>query len=155
MKQDRIILKTALATAVLLLFFFAQGAIVVIMEIDGVPSLLIRGAVIWALVVITLAYYIIRYKEISGLGFRGMEQYAGENTAAFREDQGKYHAVDQGEADLENGFPQFRAASYVQKMAQREKHGGYYHRLSHAALQPRSADDAPEVDFLRHPDAQG
>ena len=83
MKQDRIILKTALATAVLLLFFFAQGAIVVIMEIDGVPSLLIRGAVIWALVVITLAYYIIRYKEISGLGFRGMEQGAARRMLYF------------------------------------------------------------------------
>ena len=83
MKQDRIILKTALATAVLLLFFFAQGAIVVIMEIEGVPSLLIRGAVIWALVVITLAYYIIRYKEISGLGFRGMEQGAARRMLYF------------------------------------------------------------------------
>ena len=39
MKQDRIILKTALATAVLLLFFFAQGAIVVITGIDGMEYL--------------------------------------------------------------------------------------------------------------------
>ena len=83
MIQERIILKTAIAMLVLLLFFFAQGAIVVIMEIDGVPSLLIRGAVIWALVVITLAYYIIRYKEISGLGFRGMEQGAARRMLYF------------------------------------------------------------------------
>ena len=69
MKQDRIILKTAMATLVLLLFFFAQGAIVVITEIEGVPSALIRGAVIWGLVALTLAYSIIRYKGISKLGF--------------------------------------------------------------------------------------
>ena len=43
---------------------------------------------------------------------QSVEQYAWEKAAAFREDQGKYHPVDQGEADLENCFPQFRAASY-------------------------------------------
>ena len=57
-RKERIVLKTALATFVLLLFFFTQGAIVVIMGIDGVPSALIRGAVIWGLVAITLAYSI-------------------------------------------------------------------------------------------------
>ena len=42
---------------------------------------------------------------------QSVEQYAWEKAAAFREDQGKYHPVDQGEADLEHCFPQFRAAS--------------------------------------------
>ena len=51
---------------------------------------------------------------------QSVEQYAWEKAAAFREDQGKYHSVDQGEADLENCFPQFRAASYVQEMAEPE-----------------------------------
>lgn len=73
-RKDRIVLKTAVATLVLLLFFFAQGAIVVTTGIDGVPSALIRGTVIWGLVVITLGYYIIRYKGISKLGFHGMEK---------------------------------------------------------------------------------
>ena len=68
-RKERIVLKTALATFVLLLFFFTQGAIVVIMGIDGVPSALIRGAVIWGLVAITLAYSINRYKGISKLDF--------------------------------------------------------------------------------------
>ena len=45
-RKDRIILKTAMATLLLLLFFFAQGAIVVITGIEGIPSALIRGAVI-------------------------------------------------------------------------------------------------------------
>ena len=58
-RKDRIILKTAMATLLLLLFFFAQGAIVVIAGIEGVSSALIRGAVIWGLVIITVAYSII------------------------------------------------------------------------------------------------
>ena len=83
MKQDRIILKTAMATLVLMLFFFAQGAIVVITGIEGVPSALIRGAVIWGLVALTLAYSIIRYKGISKLGFRGMEKGAAKRVLYF------------------------------------------------------------------------
>ena len=83
MKQERIILKTALAMYLLLLFFFAQGAIVTITGIEGVPSALIRGAVIWGLVIITLAYYIIRFKGISKLGFHGTEKGAAKRMLYF------------------------------------------------------------------------
>lgn len=83
MIQERIILKTAIAMLVLLLFFFAQGAIVVITGIDGIPSALIRGAVIWGLVIITLAYYIIRFKGISKLGFHGAEKGAAKRMLYF------------------------------------------------------------------------
>lgn len=41
---------------------------------------------------------------------QSVEQYAGEKTAAFRKDQGKYHSVDQGEADLKDRLPKVRAA---------------------------------------------
>ena len=82
-RKDRIVLKTAGTTIVLLLFFFTQGAIVVITKIEGVPSALIRGAVIWVLVIITLAYSIIRYKGISKLGFRGAEKGAAKRMLYF------------------------------------------------------------------------
>lgn len=82
-RKDRIILKTAMATLLLLLFFFAQGAIVVITGIEGVPSALIRGTVIWGLVIITLAYSIIRYKGISKLGFRSAEKGAAKRMLYF------------------------------------------------------------------------
>ena len=82
-RKDRIILKTAMATLLLLLFFFAQGAIVVITGIEGIPSALIRGAVIWGLVMITLANSIIRYKGILKLGFRSAEKRGGEENALF------------------------------------------------------------------------
>ena len=82
-RKDRIVPKTAGAMLVLLLFFFAQGAIVVIGEIEGISSILIRGGVIWGLVALTLAYYIIRYKEISKLGFRSAEKGAAKRMLYF------------------------------------------------------------------------
>lgn len=68
-KKDRTRLKTAVALMLLLLVFFVQGAIVVIAKIKGVRSAIVRGIVIWSLVVITLTYYIINYRGISMLGF--------------------------------------------------------------------------------------
>ena len=82
-RKDRIVLKTAGAMLVLLLFFFAQGAIVVITGIEGIPSALIRGAVIWGLVIITLANSIIRYKGILKLGFRSAEKGAAKRMLYF------------------------------------------------------------------------
>lgn len=82
-RKNRLVWKTAWATLVLLLFFFAQGAIVVIWEIEGISSILIRGGVIWGLVALTLAYYIIRYREISKLGFRGAEKGAAKRMLYF------------------------------------------------------------------------
>ena len=73
-KKDRTGLKTAVALMLLLLFFFVQGAIVVITKIKGVQSAIVRGTVIWSLVVITLAYYIIKYRGISMLGFRKVKK---------------------------------------------------------------------------------
>ena len=73
-KKDTTGLKTAVALMLLLLFFFVQGAIVVITKMEGVQSAIIRGTVIWILVVITLAYYIIRYRGISMLGFRKVKK---------------------------------------------------------------------------------
>ena len=82
-RKDRLVWKTAWATLVLLLFFFAQGAIVVIGEIEGISSILIRGGVIWGLVALTLAYYFVRYKEISKLGFRSAEKGAAKRMLYF------------------------------------------------------------------------
>ena len=41
---------------------------------------------------------------------QSVEQYAGDNTAAFRKNQGKYHSVNQREADLKKRLPKLRAA---------------------------------------------
>ncbi|MCQ4022371.1 MULTISPECIES: hypothetical protein [unclassified Ruminococcus] len=75
-QKDRIMHKTVAAMFVLLLFFCAQGAIVAITGIEGVPSAMIGGAMVWSLVAVTLIYYIIRYKGISKLGFHGIKKGA-------------------------------------------------------------------------------
>ena len=82
-RKDRIILKTAMATLLLLLFFFAQGAIVVITGIEGIPFALIRGTVIWVLVIIILANSIIRCKGILNLGFRSAGKGAAKRILWF------------------------------------------------------------------------
>lgn len=82
-KHDRKILKTVIATVVLLAAFFVQGAVVVMGGIAGTKSALIRGAVIWALVILTLCYYRIRYKGFSKLGFVRMEKGAAKRLLCF------------------------------------------------------------------------
>lgn len=82
-KKDGLVLKTIIASLVLLLFFFVQGAIVVINNIEGIYSILIRGAVIWCLVIITLIFYLIKDKELRGLGFVKMEKKAAKKLLCF------------------------------------------------------------------------
>ena len=52
---------------------------------------------------------------------QSVEQYAGDNTAAFRKNQSKYHSVNQREADLKMRLPKLRAACHIQDMAEPEK----------------------------------
>ncbi|MBO7486239.1 MAG: alpha/beta fold hydrolase [Spirochaetaceae bacterium] len=66
----KLILKTIIALLILLVFFFAQGAVVVVNHLEGTKSALIRGGIIWLLVISTLLYFTVKYKNISILGFR-------------------------------------------------------------------------------------
>src|SRR3712207_8161866 len=57
---------------VALFFFFNDTATTEIYTLslhDALPISLIRGAIIWTLVILTLCYYGIRYKGFSRLGF--------------------------------------------------------------------------------------
>ena len=67
MKNSKLILKTVVASFVLLAVFFVQGAVVVINKIDGAESALIRGGIIWGLVIVTLLFFLIKNKSLSGL----------------------------------------------------------------------------------------
>lgn len=82
-KHDKRILKTVIATVVLLAAFFVQGAVVVMGGIVGTKSALIRGVIIWTLVILTLCYYGIRYKGFSRLGFVRMEKGAAKRLLYF------------------------------------------------------------------------
>ena len=50
-KKDKRIIKTVIATMVLLIAFFVQGAVVIMWGIFGVNSALLRGDIIWTLVI--------------------------------------------------------------------------------------------------------
>ena len=83
MKNSRLILKTVVASFVLLAAFFVQGAVVVINKIDGAESALIRGGIIWELVIVTLLFFLIKNKSLSGLGFVKMEKGAAKRLLYF------------------------------------------------------------------------
>lgn len=72
-KKERLIFKTVIALFVFLLFFFVQGAIVVINQIEGLKSIMIRGSIIWCLAIVTMIFYAIKDKSLRQLGFTGME----------------------------------------------------------------------------------
>ena len=72
-KKDKRIIKTVIATMVLLIAFFVQGAVVIMWGISGVNSALLRGGIIWTLVILTLLYYALKYKSLNKLGFVRME----------------------------------------------------------------------------------
>ena len=62
--------KTIAAVFFFLLFMFAQGAIVVTACIDRYWALWARAGIIWGLVLITLCFFMVRFKSVSILGFR-------------------------------------------------------------------------------------
>lgn len=61
--------RTVIALLILLVFFFAQGAAAVVFQLEGSVSALVRGGIIWLLVICTLLYFAVRHKSIAVLGF--------------------------------------------------------------------------------------
>ena len=82
-KKDGPILKTVIATVLLLLFFFMQGTVARVNNITGAESAFVRGSVIWCLVIITLTYFGIRYGSLSGVGFRKPKQGSARKLLYF------------------------------------------------------------------------
>lgn len=68
-RADRVI-KTIIAMGILLLAFFVQGAAVVVNELKGIESAVVRGFVLWGLVLVTVAICRMKNKRLSLLGFR-------------------------------------------------------------------------------------
>lgn len=65
----RRIIKTILAMGILLLAFFAQGAAVVVNDLEGIESAVVRGSVLWGLASVAIAFCCMKYKRLSLLGF--------------------------------------------------------------------------------------
>ncbi len=72
MKQttDKIVLKTALCVAYVLLIYFIQGAVVVIAGLEGAKATSVQARILFILPASALIYHAIRYRTLSGLGFR-------------------------------------------------------------------------------------
>ena len=71
--KDRTIIKTVLATLTLLVFFFLQGAVVAVNEIEGAASALIRGGIIGSAAVAAIVFSLIKHKNLTAIGFRKPE----------------------------------------------------------------------------------
>lgn len=61
--------KTIIAAGILLLVFFFQGAAVAVYNLDGIKSAVVRGLIIWSLVLITVAFCGVKYRTLELLGF--------------------------------------------------------------------------------------
>ena len=58
-----------IALLIMLAFFFVQGAAAVAGHLEGTTSALVRGGIIWLLVICTLLYFAVRHKIIAVLRF--------------------------------------------------------------------------------------
>ncbi len=68
--KNKQVLRTLIALLILLAFFFVQGAAAVIGQLEGAASALVRGGILWLLVICTLLYFAVRHKTVSIAGFR-------------------------------------------------------------------------------------
>jgi hypothetical protein len=67
--KDYKVIKTIIATMVLLVFYFVQGAVVIINELEGTKSALIRGMIIWTLVFVAVVFSLIKNRNLTSIGF--------------------------------------------------------------------------------------
>lgn len=63
------IAKTIIAMGILLVIFFFQGATVMVNNLEGIVSAVVRGGIIWGLVLITIGFYNVKYRTLHLLGF--------------------------------------------------------------------------------------
>lgn len=86
MRDEKIgkrILITALVCVAVLVIFFVQGAVVVIGQIEGAASALIRGAILMGGALLTILVYAIKNKSLKELGFVKMEKGAAKKLLYF------------------------------------------------------------------------
>lgn len=63
------IIKTITAMGILLSVFFVQGAVVVINDLEGIESAVVRGIVLWGFVLITAVFFCMKHRRLSLPGF--------------------------------------------------------------------------------------
>ena len=61
---------TVLATVTVLLFYFGQGAAVVMGQLEGIKAIAAQAAIIWSCALVAIVFFLIKDHSIKGLGFQ-------------------------------------------------------------------------------------
>ena len=64
---------TILATLTVLIFFFAQGAAVVMGNLEGIKAITVQASIIWCCALVAILFYLIKYRNLNMLGFKKPE----------------------------------------------------------------------------------
>ena len=68
--SKHLVRNTVLATITVLLFYFAQGAAVVMGQLEGLKAITIQAAIIWSGALVAIAFFLIKDHSLKELGFR-------------------------------------------------------------------------------------
>ena len=71
--SKHLVRNTILATVTVLLFYFAQGAAVVMGQLEGMKAIATQAAIIWSCALLAIAFFLIKDHSLKGLGFQKPE----------------------------------------------------------------------------------
>ena len=68
--SKHLVRNTVLATVTVLLFYFAQGAAVVMGQLEGLKAITAQAAIIWSCALVAIAFFLVKDHSLRGLGFQ-------------------------------------------------------------------------------------
>ena len=71
--SKHLVRNTVLATVTVLLFYFAQGAAVVMGQLEGMKAIATQAAIIWSCALFAIVFFLIKDHSLKGLGVRKPE----------------------------------------------------------------------------------
>ena len=71
--SKHLVRNTVLATVTVLLFYFAQGAAVVMGQLEGMKAIATQAAIIWSCALLAIVFFLIKDHSLKGLGFQKPE----------------------------------------------------------------------------------
>ncbi len=71
--NKHLVRNTIFATITVLLFYFAQGAAVVMGGLEGLRAIVTQAGIIWSCALVAIAFFLIKDHSLKGLGFQKPE----------------------------------------------------------------------------------
>ena len=68
--SKHLVRNTVLATVTVLMFYFAQGAAVVMGQLEGLKAITAQAAIIWSCALVAIAFFLVKDHSLRGLGFQ-------------------------------------------------------------------------------------